>query len=98
MAPAAIASAASALGWLVLMPTSSGPPPKSTSISSQLWASLRLGLSDFDSHTRARRIEADHRSRIGAVHRHGFARRQHDVGEEALVAFDQRRGQERSGE
>jgi hypothetical protein len=53
MAPAAIASAASALGCAVLMPTSSAPPPKSTSISSQLWASLRLGLPDFDSHTRA---------------------------------------------
>jgi hypothetical protein len=53
MAPEAIASAASALGWIVLIPTSSAPPPKSTSISSQLWASLRLGLLDFDSHTRA---------------------------------------------
>ena len=35
------------------MPTSSAPPPRSTSISSQEWASLRLGLADFDSQTRA---------------------------------------------
>jgi hypothetical protein len=53
MAPAAIASAASALGCAVLMPTSSAPPPRSTSTNSQLWASLRLGFADFDNHTRA---------------------------------------------
>src|SRR5499425_26836 len=35
------------------MPTSSAPPPRSTSISSQLWTSLRLGFTDFDSQTRA---------------------------------------------
>src|SRR5262249_43458189 len=53
MAPAAIASAASAFGCAVLMPTSSAPPPRLTSTSSQLWASLRLGFADIDSHTRA---------------------------------------------
>jgi hypothetical protein len=53
MAPAVIASAASALGCAVLIPTSSAPLPRSTSISSQLWTSLRLGLLDRDSHTRA---------------------------------------------
>src|SRR5262249_62196996 len=46
-------SAARTLGCDVLIPTSSVPPPRSTSISSQLWASLRLGFADFDSHTRA---------------------------------------------
>jgi hypothetical protein len=48
-----MASAASPFGLVVLMPTSSSPLPRSTSTSSQLWASLRLGLADRDSHTGA---------------------------------------------
>src|SRR5215813_8564110 len=49
-------------------------------------------------HPRARRVEPDHRARIGAMHRDGLARRKCDVGEEALVAFDQRCGNERGRE
>ena len=46
------------------------------------------GLADFDSHTRAPgALSPSHRARIGAMHRHRLARRQHDVGEEALVAL-----------
>jgi hypothetical protein len=41
--------------------------------------------------------EADHRSRIGAVHGDRLARRERHVGEEALVAPDERGGNERGG-
>jgi len=44
---------------------------------------------------RARRLEAQHRPRVGAMRRRGLARRQEDVGEEALVAPHQGRGRER---
>src|SRR5262249_42571297 len=37
----------------------------------------------------------DHRARIGAVDRHRLAGGEHDIGEEALVALDERGGDER---
>src|SRR5262245_17511543 len=46
---------------------------------------------------RARRIESGHGAWIGAVHRHGLTRGEHDIGEEALVALDQRCRDERGG-
>jgi hypothetical protein len=49
-------------------------------------------------YARARDIETNHRSRIGAVHGHGLARGQHDIGEKALVAPHQRGGKQRRGE
>ena len=51
MAPAAMASATSRLGCMGLMPTSVGPPPRSASTISQVWAYLRVAASLFDSQT-----------------------------------------------
>src|SRR5215831_965195 len=47
---------------------------------------------------RARRVEPDHGARIGAMYGHCLTRQQHDIGEETLVAFHERCGDERGGE
>src|SRR5215510_10782963 len=49
-------------------------------------------------HSRALRVQPDHRARIGAMHRDGLARWQDDVGEEALVALDEGGRNERGRE
>src|SRR5581483_7481131 len=53
MRRASTASATSLLGWLVLMPTSVGPLPRSASTSSQVWGYFRVGLSLSESQTAA---------------------------------------------
>ncbi len=59
---------------------------------------LALGIVGFrQPDTCARRVEPGHRAGVGAMDGDGFARGQHHVGKKALVALDQRGGQQRNG-
>ena len=96
---AATASATSLLGWSVLMPTSVGPLPRSASTSSQVKRYLRVGLSLSDSHTtEPGAISPIIEPVFGQVAVIEPSVVQPHVGQEALVALDQRAANEGGGE
>ena len=80
------------------MPTSAGPLPRSASTSSQVKRYLRVGTVALrQPHHRARRRQPQHRARVGARGRDQAAIVEPHIGQEALVALDQRAAQEGCG-